>query len=50
MSDYYTNYVNDNCDPDEDFDDGDDAPACQDCGTDLDPNGFCDECDGDPWD
>jgi predicted amidophosphoribosyltransferase len=31
-------------------DEDDDLPECRDCGSELDPNGFCDECDGDPWD
>jgi hypothetical protein len=30
-------------------DEDDDLPTCRDCGSELDPNGFCDECDGDPW-
>jgi predicted amidophosphoribosyltransferase len=35
----------------DDEDEGDDdLPICHDCGSELDPNGFCDECDGNPWD
>jgi hypothetical protein len=32
-----------------DEDGTDDLPTCHDCGSELDCNGFCAECDGDPW-